>query len=613
MIASYISFRYLRTYLLLMLSGLCSWPSYAQSNPTTVSKDSLLAILARNEVPGASILTFSAESIDQEFYLGSADIAGDRPVTSETRFCTGSIAKSFVAAAVLKAHTAGILDVHQPLSELVPSLDYDNIWEANSPITLVHLLEHTSGFDDAHFDLEARANSRTPLAEIVALSTSSLHAQWKPGTANVYNNLGVIVVAHILESATGSDLATYLDRQIFSPLGLTSATYQPGGAQFATGYQNKDEVVPFPDVAQWPVGALSMTGVDLAHFVRMLLQGGSLHGKRVMRAAEVESMQRPESYLGASYGLTFGYGKGLIHTLEKSQHFIGHTGQYGGFASEFGYAEELNFGYVILLNSRDGSQAIKELKQAIIPEQHSAITASVPYVPAGDYLDSLTGGYQLTGSPLSLLHPFLRLADIQLLRSEEGQLVQRSMLGGDRVLEFVNKHVLKELHQPVGTGLIVAEVGQQVLRSDGTDYHRIGTGSAYLQFWLAAICTVSFVLALIVVPIQLLIAWLRRSPTAWPLLVVYLPFAVLALAVGQWLILYDTTVLYSPGAVLYLILSCVFGLAVLASVYFAVRYLVTLRFSVFLRIELLMLTLVSMTIFVYLFYWGLIGLRLWSY
>ena len=589
--------------------------THAQSgtSASAVSQDSLLAVLKRHEVPGASILTFSAKGVDRTFYLGSADLSSKRPVTSQTRFCVGSIAKSFLAAAVMKAHAEGGLDIYQPLGNLLPNLEYSNEWEASSPITIAHLLEHSSGFDEAHFDLEARTNSQTPLAETITLSASSLHTQWEPGTANVYNNLGAIVAAHLLESATGSLLENYVDRQIFTPLGLSSATYRPGGEQFATGYQGRGEAVPFPDIAQWPVGALSMTGVDLARFVRMLLQDGLLDGKQVLQSSDVESMQRPESYLGASYGLAFGYGKGLIHTLEKNQHFIGHTGQYGGFISEFGYSEELDFGYLILLNSRDGGKAIREIKKRIIPEREDATATPAAYVPSTDYMDSLTGSYQLTGSSLGLLYPFLRLADIQQLHQEDEQLVQRSMLGGDRRLEFVSKHVLREVDQPIGTGLVLAEAEQQILRSDGTDYHRIGTLSAYLQFWLAVVCTVSFALALIVVPVQLLVARLRRSPTVRPLLVAYLPFGILALAVGQWLLLYDTTVLYSAGAVLYFILSCLFGLAVLASLYVTARSLTGPRLGTLIRSELLVLTLVSTTIFGYLLYWGLIGLSLWGY
>ena len=452
-----------------------------------------------------------------------------------------------------------------------------------------------------------------PLAEITALSASSLHTEWEPGTANVYNNLGVIVAAHLLESATGSELETYVDRQIFIPLGLTSATYRPGGSQFATGYQGKEEAVPFPDIAQWPVGALSMTGSDLARFVRMLLQNGLLDGKQVLQSTGVAIMQRPESYLGAPYGLAFGYGKGLIHTLEKKQHFVGHTGQYGGFVSEYGYSEDLDFGYLILLNSRDGGKAIREIKQQLIPEQKANNATPLTYVPSGDYLDSLTGSYQLTGSSLGLLYPFLRLADIQQLRNEGGQLVQRSVLGGDRVLKFVSKYVLREVDQPVGTGLVVAKADRQVLRSDGTDYHRIGTFSAYLQFWLAANLHGNFCTSPNCCPDSVADCQTTPVPHHATLLFASLPFGILALAVGQWLLLYDTTVLYSVGAVLYFILSWLFGLAVLVSLYVTARSFTSPRLGALIKSELLVLTLVSTTIFGYLLYWGLIGLGLWSY
>ena len=578
-------------------------------SPTALT-DSLSASLAIHSVPGAAILTFSADAITKEFYLGTVDRETGEPVGAGTLFCVGSIAKSVLAAGIVHAQREGALDIHRPLAQTTSSLPFRNRWESTSPVTLAHLMEHSSGFDDAHFDLEARASDRTPLSEVVALSESSLETQWEPGTANVYNNLGAIVAAHLLEEATGIGLESYVDEHIFRPLGMATATYRPAPSSIAQGYEASGEPVAFPAVAQWPVGALSMTGKDLAGFVRMLLGKGLLEDRRVLRAQDVASMETPETYIGSNFGLRYGYGKGLMHKLEKGHVFIGHTGQYGGFSAEFGYSEALNFGYLVLLNQRDGSKAIDEIKALILPD-FTAAPPPAAYTVTTDYLDSLTGGYQLLGSPIGLLYPFLRLADIQLLQRDGEVLHQRSMLGGSREVQFVTKHVTREAKEPTGTGLILPENG--LMRSDGSDYRRISTVSAYFQFWTAVACVGVLLLGLVLLPVQLLIFRFRKSSASRPLVWAYVPLLVLVSMFGLCLVLYDTTVLYSAGAILYFVLSLLLGIVIVCSVVAALRAVKGSSLSRFVKAELALINLVTATAFGYLLYWGLIGLRLWDY
>ena len=597
--------------LLLLLSALPVAEVRGQAAVSSKAlSDSIEVSLANHSVPGAAILTFSASAITEEIFLGTADLETGEPVGPGTVFCVGSIAKSFLAAAILRAQQDGDLDIYRPLAQTTPVLPYRNRWENTSPVTLAHLMEHSSGFDDAHFDLEARASDRTPLSEVVALSKSSLESQWEPGTANVYNNLGAIAAAYLLEEATGTGLESYVDEHIFRPLGITTATYRPAPSSIAQGYQASGEPVSFPAVAQWPVGALSMTGPDLARFVRMLLGEGTLGNSRVLRSQDVVAMETPETYIGSDYGLEYGYGKGLMQKLEKGHVFIGHTGQYGGFSSEFGYSKALNFGYLVLLNQRDGSKAIEEIKERLLPDFPAAAPPASYSVSTG-YLDSLTGGYQLVGSPIGLLYPFLRLADIQRLQRDGDALYQQSMLGGRREVQFVARHVTREAYQPTGTGLLLPDRG--LLRSDGSDYRRISTVSAYLQFWTAAACVVVLLFGLVLLPIQLLILRRRKSPASRPLLWAYVPLLVLVAMFGLSLVLYDTTVLYSAGAVLYFVLSLLLGIAIIASVIAAVRTVKRTSLSRLVQIELVLLNLVTTTVFGYLLYWGLIGLRLWDY
>ncbi len=74
------------------------------------------------------------------------------PVTADTHFRAGSISKTFVAAAMVQLYLDGDIDLDTPIAEIAPELRIDNAWEPADPVRVIHLLQHTAGFDDMHFN-----------------------------------------------------------------------------------------------------------------------------------------------------------------------------------------------------------------------------------------------------------------------------------------------------------------------------------------------------------------------------------------------------------------------------------------------------------------------------
>jgi CubicO group peptidase (beta-lactamase class C family) len=73
----------------------------------------------------------------------------------------------------------------------VPEVTFSNRWEATDPVRLVHLMEHTTGFDDIHLR-EYASNDPTPIAlkEALAYGAASRVSRWRPGTRMAYCNSG---------------------------------------------------------------------------------------------------------------------------------------------------------------------------------------------------------------------------------------------------------------------------------------------------------------------------------------------------------------------------------------------------------------------------------------
>src|SRR5690606_7559554 len=110
------------------------------------------AILEETGIPGAGIALVRSYGIEWAGGVGLADREARLPVTADTHFRAGSISKTFVAAAIVQLYLDDELSLDQPVSELAPLVGIDNPWEATDPVTVRHLLQHTAGFDDMHFN-----------------------------------------------------------------------------------------------------------------------------------------------------------------------------------------------------------------------------------------------------------------------------------------------------------------------------------------------------------------------------------------------------------------------------------------------------------------------------
>src|ERR1019366_3369374 len=103
-------------------------------------------VLKESKTPGAAIVIVSHDKAEWLTGLGKADV----PVTADTLFRVGSVSKSFVALTALQLQEAGRLKLTDTVRQWVPDVAFVNPWEVTNPVRLVHLMEHTSGFDDMH-------------------------------------------------------------------------------------------------------------------------------------------------------------------------------------------------------------------------------------------------------------------------------------------------------------------------------------------------------------------------------------------------------------------------------------------------------------------------------
>ena len=182
-------------------------------------------VLKETNTPGISIAIVHKDGPEWIAGLGKADVAGNRAATAETLFRIGSTSKALASLAVLLLVEEGKLSLEDPVHKLIPEVWFENRWEETDPVRIVHLLEHTTGWDDMHFREYAKDSPAIGLPEAFNYHHKSRISRWPPGTRMAYCNSGPPVAAYIVEKITGQKFEDYVEEKLLKPIGMKSATY----------------------------------------------------------------------------------------------------------------------------------------------------------------------------------------------------------------------------------------------------------------------------------------------------------------------------------------------------------------------------------------------------
>ena len=197
--------------------------------PKTVEefRDAVRAVLRDTGVPGAGLALVRTAGVEWAGGVGVADRDSNAPVTADTHFRAGSISKTFVASAMVQLYLDGEVDLDTPIREIAPELQIDNAWEPADPIRVIHLLQHTAGFDDMHFN-EIYAPSTAPelpLDAVLSLNPASRVVRWRPGTRMSYSNPGYAIAGYLIEKITGQKYEDRIAERIFKPSGMPTSSF----------------------------------------------------------------------------------------------------------------------------------------------------------------------------------------------------------------------------------------------------------------------------------------------------------------------------------------------------------------------------------------------------
>lgn len=339
--------------------------------------DSMCTVaLEENEVPGIVALVARKGKIVYHKAFGSANAKNASSLKQDAIFRIASQTKAITSTGLMMLWEQGKFQLDDPVSKYIPefknpqvldTLYADGTYEtipANKPISIRHLLTHTSGIGYGQIDGDPRFKKIYENAGITDLFTTQpvvlgdnikklakLPLHHHPGEQFTYGE-SIDVAGYLIEILSGKPLDQYLQTHIFEPLGMEDTYfYLPEdktdrlvSVQTLKDNQWKNYEADFYDVNYPKKGAstffsggagLSSTAMDYARFLQMYLNEGEWNGQRLLSRTTVDvilSNQIGDIWAGsgAYHGLAFSVvdslgmekgGKGSTRTFEWGGYF----------------------------------------------------------------------------------------------------------------------------------------------------------------------------------------------------------------------------------------------------------------------------------------------------
>lgn len=492
-------------------------PHSSYSNPAIPQlRKRLDTILQENHIPGLMVVMVKQDSILFSSGLGYADREQKIKVDTTTLFHFASVTKFFVALGVQKLIMAGKLHLNDRIRDIAPEIPFTNQWEATDPVRLVHLLEHTAGFEDVPLNkmVSTTGTPLTGLASVKALS-SALHARWKPGLMMSYSNPTYNVLGYIIEKTAGMPWDSYIRQSLFTPLGMESSLFDLNGQNrtgFAKGYDFKDGVYrPLPFYIPSGNGAgsaLVSNASDMAKALHYLLNGHP--STDLPGPAQLLEMETIHSTLASRRGLQTGYALGNdLFPNNKKISLRGHNGKGEGFVSWIFFNRQAGLAYAIAANCNANLWPVSEAIEHVLTQDiQPPILPTVTIDPAT--IEPMLGYYQFM-NPKNERWEFHRriFGGIHLLSIQQGKLLIKKGDGQIDSLIPMGKGIFRQKNDILPSYILARDQdGQPFLQGPGSSfYYRTAYTPVFLQklfiyLGLIAVC-LSFLYTLIGIPLVL--------------------------------------------------------------------------------------------------------------
>lgn len=384
--------------LLIGLFCLVSVPGNSQAQTGQPTPTVIIETALKEEgLTGAAWATRRADGEPEFGQVGYRDAENKLPFLADTKFHVGSVTKTLLATGILRLASQGKIMLDSPASDYLPGLSFDNPWASESPVTVRHLLDHTSGLDDARLwqMFSTRVHADTPLIEAFTRQPDVLRTRARPGDRLSYSNMGYGLLGLIVESVTAESYESYLDRELLRPLGMHDSSFafitQEGDKadpRLAWGHIDDGSRYGAVPIMLRPAGQFTTTTVDWMRFATFLMSDGRLNGREFIKPDLMRARGISSTTLASRAGLQAGYALGISRLDRYSAIGLCHSGNIIGFNALMCVYPDMGQAFVVSINT-DSETADYRRVYGIIASTLEHTTPSIPETkpPAVDTTD----------------------------------------------------------------------------------------------------------------------------------------------------------------------------------------------------------------------------------
>jgi len=272
----------------------------------------------QQKLPGVVAMVANADGVVYQGASGKRDTLKNVPMTVDAIFRIASMTKPVTSVAVMQLVESGRLKLDEPVATYLPELSQIQVLEEfdagtgkaklrppKAPPTVRQLLTHTSGFGYEFFDEKLQGYVTSGSVPSIGRGDDGfLKAPllFDPGSRWEYG-ISTDMLGRLVEKVSGETLEDYFRKHIFQPLGMTDSFFNvpPEKAERVVALHQRQEDGSLVEPPPQPLrpakffsggGGLYSTASDYVRFVRMLLGGGKLGNKRILKSETVAEMSR---------------------------------------------------------------------------------------------------------------------------------------------------------------------------------------------------------------------------------------------------------------------------------------------------------------------------------
>jgi CubicO group peptidase (beta-lactamase class C family) len=370
----------------------------AQSPDKQTEVDRIFAAF-NTHTPGCAVGVAQNGTVVLKAGYGMADLERNVPITAETIFESGSVAKQFTAAAVMLLAQQGKFSLDDPVRKYLPELpDY------GAPLTIRHVLSHVSGLREwrplATFSGLPEGIYVYGNNDILKLAAQQHALNFAPGTAYSYSNTGFNILPILVERVLGNGhtFPAFTSENIFIPLGMSHSHWRD---DFRAIVPNRALAYAHPEASPnssnaWtqdtPIENIIGAGGLLTTVGDLLLWNENFTHAKVGGPGFVKAQQTPAILSG---GRQLDYAAGLTINTVNGLREVSHSGATGGYRTWLARYPDQALSVAVLCNSASANPAKLGRETAGLWTGATAPkTAATTYIADPAKLEKLAGMYR---------------------------------------------------------------------------------------------------------------------------------------------------------------------------------------------------------------------------